>query len=56
MKNKKFISILIASIFSLACISFAGCKDDTDSGKNNTNTSNNDYDNTYDDDEWTNNH
>ena len=57
MKNKKLITNLIAMMLAFACLSFAGCKDETDSGKNSTNTSNNKYDNLYDDeDEWTNNH
>ena len=57
MKNKKFMAILIASMLTLTCLSFAGCKDDTDSQKNSSNSSNNNYNSSYDEeDEWTDNH
>ena len=45
MKNKRFLTILMAGLLSMSCFAFSAC-DEEDSSKNNSN----------DDDEWTNNH
>ena len=54
MKTKKFIAMLTACLLSISCLAFCGCDDEKDT-QNNSNTTN-DYDNLYDDREWTDNH